>query len=175
VEDSCNRKPGEKIDEDMEENQQIEANLVTESFKQMLDSDTVKKLFVTVMKPFGGADIVDIYRCSSTSMQARFELFLKQIALTEKYRGDANVRYAWLASSKGALSTIMSYGLGHCGPCTTNSKHGIGVHLSAANCCHTRLDVFPVLSKVEIVSHSLAITAVYHVFLKVKCSFTLRQ
>ncbi|KAH8513837.1 hypothetical protein H0E87_006918 [Populus deltoides] len=137
VEDSCNRKPGEKIDEDMEENQQIEANLVTESFKQMLDSDTVKKLFVTVMKPFGGADIVDIYRCSSTSMQARFELFLKQIALTEKYRGDANVRYAWLASSKGALSTIMSYGLGHCGPCTTNSKHGIGVHLSAANCCHT--------------------------------------
>ncbi|KAJ6943066.1 hypothetical protein NC652_008764 [Populus alba x Populus x berolinensis] len=135
--DSCNRKPGEKIDEDMEENQQIEANLVTESFKQMLDSDTVKKLFVTVMKPFGGADIVDIYRCSSTLMQARFELFQKQIALTEKYRGDANVRYAWLASSKGALSTIMSYGLGHCGPCTTNSKHGIGVHLSAANCCHT--------------------------------------
>ncbi|KAJ6415507.1 hypothetical protein OIU84_004328 [Salix udensis] len=133
VEDSC--KPGEKNDEEMEENEQIEANLLTES--QILDSDTVKKMFVTVMKPFGGADIVDIYRCSSTSMQARFELFQKQIALTGKYRGDANVQYAWLASSKGALSTIMLYGLGHCGPCTTNSKRGIGVHLSAENYCHT--------------------------------------
>jgi phospholipase C len=79
-------------------------------------------------------------------MPVRFELFQKQIELTEKYRGDANVRYAWLASSKGALSTIMLYGLGHCVPCTTKSEHGIGVHLSAANFCHTRLDVFSVLS-----------------------------
>ena len=144
VEDSCNMKTGEKIVESIEENQRIKTNLVTgtESFKRMLDSDTVKKMFVTSMNSFGGANIVDIYRCSSTSMPARFELFQKQIELTGKYRGDANIRYAWLASSKGALSTIMFYGLGHCGPSTTKSNHGIGVHLSAANFCHTRLDVF---------------------------------
>uniref|UniRef100_A0A6M2F5H8 Poly [ADP-ribose] polymerase n=1 Tax=Populus davidiana TaxID=266767 RepID=A0A6M2F5H8_9ROSI len=139
VGDSYNRKTGEKIVESSEENQQIKANLVTgtESFMQMLDSDTVKKIFVTSMNPFGGADMLDIYRCSSPLMPVRFELFQKQIELTGKYRGDANVRYAWLASSKGALSTIMLSGLGHCGPCTTKSEHGIGVHLSAANCCHT--------------------------------------
>ncbi|KAF9689621.1 hypothetical protein SADUNF_Sadunf01G0111400 [Salix dunnii] len=139
VEDSCNTKTGEKIVESNEENQQIKTNSVTgtESFKQTLDSDTVKKMFFTSMNSFGGANIVDIYRCSSTSMPARFELFQKQIELTGKYRGEANVRYAWLASSKGALSTFMFYGLGHCGPSTTKSNHGIGVHLSAANFCHT--------------------------------------
>ncbi|CAK7356068.1 unnamed protein product [Dovyalis caffra] len=138
VEDSCNRKPVEKTDEATEENERIISNLVTgtESVKQVLNSDTVMKMFVTGMNPFGGADIIDICRCYSTSMQARFEIFQKQIELTGKYRGDANVQYAWLASSKGALPTIMLYGLGHCGPCTTNSKHGIGVHLSAANFCH---------------------------------------
>ncbi|XP_058007524.1 inactive poly [ADP-ribose] polymerase RCD1 isoform X2 [Hevea brasiliensis] len=136
VEDSCNRKPDEKINEAFEENQHIKANVSTgiESVNEKLDSNTVQNIFLTGMKSFSSVDSLDICRCSSTSMQARLEIFQKQIELTKICRGDANVRYAWLASSKGLLSTIMLYGLGHCGLSTTKSKYGIGVHLYAANC-----------------------------------------
>ncbi|XP_021635339.2 inactive poly [ADP-ribose] polymerase RCD1 [Hevea brasiliensis] len=137
VEDSCNRKPDAKIKEGFEENQHIKEHVFTgiESVNEKLDSDTVRNMFLTGMKPFSGAAVLDIFRCSSNTMQARLEIFQKQIELTKRCRGDANVRYAWLASSKGLLSTIMLYGLGHCGPSTTKSKYGIGVHLFAANCC----------------------------------------
>ncbi|XP_037496681.1 inactive poly [ADP-ribose] polymerase RCD1 isoform X2 [Jatropha curcas] len=139
VEDSCNRKLEEKIDEAVEENQHNKTNRSTEndSVDVKLDFDSVRKMFLTGMSSFGGADILDMQRCSSTSMHARLELFQKQIELTKKCRGDANVRYAWLASSKRLLSTVMFCGLGHCGSSITKSKYGIGVHLSAANCCDT--------------------------------------
>ncbi|KAF2294835.1 hypothetical protein GH714_021272 [Hevea brasiliensis] len=109
VEDSCNRKPDEKINEAFEENQHIKANVSTgiESVNEKLDSNTVQNMFLTGMKSFSSVDSLDICRCSSTSMQARLEIFQKQIELTKICRGDANVRYAWLASSKGLLSTIM--------------------------------------------------------------------
>ncbi|KAJ9175364.1 hypothetical protein P3X46_013928 [Hevea brasiliensis] len=132
VEDSCNRKLDEKINEAFEENQHILANLSTVNEK--LDSDTVQNCFLTGMNSFNSTDILDIRHSSSTSMQTRLEIFQKQIELTKSCRGDANVRYAWLASSKELLSTIMLYGLGHCGPSMIKSKYGIGVHLHAANC-----------------------------------------
>ncbi|XP_050220519.1 inactive poly [ADP-ribose] polymerase RCD1-like isoform X2 [Mercurialis annua] len=124
VDDSCNRMDDERVDERVEENKHVKA-----------DFDTVRNMFLAGMGCVGGADILDIHRFSSSSMQIRLELFQKQIELTKKCRGDANVRYAWLAASKKLLSTIMLYGLGHCGPSTTKSKYGIGVHLYAANCC----------------------------------------
>ncbi|KAI9177978.1 hypothetical protein LWI28_021306 [Acer negundo] len=134
VEDSCNRKPDGKLDQTMEENQHMKLGLVTgsEFCNEKLDTNSVRKIFIKGMSPFGGVGILDINRCSSASMQARFELFQKQLEITEKCRGHTNVRYAWLATSKVALSTIMMYGLGHCGTSMTRSAYGNGVHLTAA-------------------------------------------
>uniref|UniRef100_A0A2N9ESY8 PARP catalytic domain-containing protein n=1 Tax=Fagus sylvatica TaxID=28930 RepID=A0A2N9ESY8_FAGSY len=139
VEDSCSREPDAKMDEDFLENKQMGANLVMTpvSKNEEFDCEAVQKMFLTGMSASGSAEILDTYCCSSTSMQARLELFQKQVELTKKCRGEANVQYAWLASSKGELPTVMTYGLGHCGPSTIKSTYGIGVHLAAANCAYT--------------------------------------
>lgn len=105
-----------------------------------MNSDAVRKIFFVGMGSFAGADIVDLYRCSSAFLQARLELFQKQVEITNKYRGDANVRYAWLASTKAAVASIILYGLGHCGTPSVISTYGYGVHLSPANSSITRSD-----------------------------------
>ncbi|ESR45978.1 hypothetical protein CICLE_v10001062mg [Citrus x clementina] len=139
VEDSCNRKPDAKLDETTGQNQNTKTSLVNKSVvvDDKLDSDSVRSMFLMGMSPSSGVDILDVQRCSSASLLARFELFQKQLEITNKCRGDANVRYAWLATSKGALSTMIMYGLGHCGASTTKSTYGIGVHLAAASCPDT--------------------------------------
>ncbi|KAJ8773891.1 hypothetical protein K2173_009322 [Erythroxylum novogranatense] len=137
VEHSCNKRFGEKADEAKKENQQTKMSSVNEaeSDHEKLNADTVRQMFLMGMSPFGGADIVDVHPCFGILMQARLELFEKQIDLVKRFRGDANVRYAWLASSKDALPTVLQYGLGHCSP--SAAKSNIAVHLSAANYCHT--------------------------------------
>ncbi|KAJ4847123.1 hypothetical protein Tsubulata_024598 [Turnera subulata] len=139
VEDSCDRNSGEKMEEAIEENKEMAANFVKgfQSGNEGLDSDTIRKFFVSGISALSKAEVVEVSRCSSKSMCTRFELFQKQAELTEKCRGDANVQYAWLPTSKAALQTIMLYGLGHCGPSATKSRYGIGVHLSPTNCCET--------------------------------------
>ncbi|KAF5734316.1 hypothetical protein HS088_TW16G00765 [Tripterygium wilfordii] len=142
IQGACNMKSDEKIIEVVETNKQIKEFMATGamSANEKLDSDIVQKIFHDGITPSCGAEILDLYRCSSASMPARLELFEKQVEITKKYRGDANVRYAWLASSKGALSTIMMYGLGHYGPLMTTCKYGIGVPLAAANCPGASVD-----------------------------------
>ncbi|KAJ8754413.1 hypothetical protein K2173_002864 [Erythroxylum novogranatense] len=136
-EGSCDQIYDEKADEAIKDNQQIKENLVkgVESDYGKLNADTVRKIFLMGMSFIGGADIIDVHRCSSISLPARLELFEKHVEFVKWHRGDANVQYGWLASSKNALPTILSYGLGHCGPST--AKSSIGVHLSAANCSYT--------------------------------------
>ncbi|KAF5477820.1 hypothetical protein F2P56_004433 [Juglans regia] len=138
AEDSCNFEPDAKHDEAAQENKQMNIDLVSmpESENAEYDPNAVQKMFVKGISAFGGAEIVEISYCSSALTQARFELFQTQVELTRKCRGDANVRYAWIASSKAELPTVMTYGLGHCGPSTIKSMYGIGVHLSAANSSH---------------------------------------
>lgn len=111
-----------------------------------MDSDAVRNIFLVGIGSFAGADIVDLYRCSSTFLQARLELFQKQVEITDKYRGDANVRYAWLPSTKAAVASIIMYGLGHCGTYARQSTHGYGVHLSPANCSITRSDCISLIN-----------------------------
>ncbi|KAI7987634.1 Inactive poly [ADP-ribose] polymerase RCD1 [Camellia lanceoleosa] len=60
----------------------------------------------------------------------------KQIEITQRYRGDPNVWYAWLASTKDALPSIMTYGLAHCG-LKTKATYGFRVHLAAVKCALT--------------------------------------
>ncbi|XP_059443121.1 inactive poly [ADP-ribose] polymerase RCD1-like isoform X2 [Corylus avellana] len=139
VEDSCNRQPVAKIDEAVEENKQMDADLVTATVSENeFDCDSVQKMFLTSMSAFGSVDIVEICPFSRSSlMQARSELFQKQLELTKNCRGDANVRYAWLPLSKEELPTVMTHGLGYCRPSTIKSMYGIGVHLTAANSPYT--------------------------------------
>ncbi|XP_057976361.1 inactive poly [ADP-ribose] polymerase RCD1-like [Malania oleifera] len=139
VEDSCNEKSDGKLDKAVAGSQQMEKNLLTE-FEPAhgdLDSDSVRSMFLTGTDSIINADILEICRCSSVSMQARLELFEKQVEITKKYRGDANVQYAWLPSSKEALSSTLIYGLGHGGLTKNKSIYGIGVQLVAVNCTHT--------------------------------------
>ncbi|CAN6703561.1 unnamed protein product [Malus baccata var. baccata] len=146
VENSCNRKPGLNDDAYSDDNEAMTKNLAraTEIEREKLDCDTVRKIFLKGMSNFDSVDVLDIYKCSSTLMQARLELFQKQVEITKTFRGDANIRYAWLASSKGELSTIMMYGLGHSGLATNKSIYGTGVHLTEAsfsNTCASSCDV----------------------------------
>ncbi|KAM2967951.1 hypothetical protein FF1_028150 [Malus domestica] len=139
VENSCNRKHGLIVDEYSEDNEAMTKNLAraTEIEGENLDRDTVRKIFLKGMSSFDSVEVLDIYQCSSTLMQARLELFQKQVEITKTFRGDANIRYAWLASSKGELSTIMMYGLGHSGLATNKSIYGTGVHLTEASFSNT--------------------------------------
>ncbi|KAF7829187.1 inactive poly [ADP-ribose] polymerase RCD1-like isoform X1 [Senna tora] len=137
IEDSSNKVDNGNFGKAIELNQGIDLDTYTETVEGKMDLETVQKIFLKGMSSYGTTDIVEIYRCSSTLMQARLELFQKQVEITSKYRENANVRYAWYAASKGELSSIMKYGLGHCGLSATQSSYGMGVHLAAAGCPNT--------------------------------------
>ncbi|XVE65342.1 hypothetical protein DITRI_Ditri07aG0173000 [Diplodiscus trichospermus] len=138
VEDNCDRNADSKPSKAVENIQQTRINLVPENefvdveLDEQLDSSSVKKMFVMGMNPCGGVDILDIKPCSGSSMQYRLERFQKQVQIMKKYRGDANVKYAWLASSKAALPSIIMHGLGHCGLSKIPHIYGAGVHLAAS-------------------------------------------
>lgn len=133
VEDSSNELEIGNFGKAIEQNQERGLDAHTESVHGKLDLDTVHNIFLTGMNSCGTTDIVKIYHCSSTLMQSRLELFQKQAEITKKCRADANIRYAWLASSKGELSTIIKYGLGHCVLSATKSTYGAGLHLAAVD------------------------------------------
>ncbi|XWS38793.1 hypothetical protein CRYUN_Cryun19dG0160700 [Craigia yunnanensis] len=138
AEDNCNRNAGSKPSKAVEDIQQKRINLVPENefvdeeLDEQLDSSTVEKMFLMGMNHCGGVDILDIIPCSSASTQYRLERFQKQVQIIKKYRGNANVQYAWLISSKAALPTIRMHGVGHCGLSTIPNIYGAGVHLAAA-------------------------------------------
>ncbi|KAK3026693.1 hypothetical protein RJ639_041540 [Escallonia herrerae] len=135
--DSCVRVSGGEVDEAFKENQQIKKKSVGIScVREDLDSGVVREMFIKGINSFMNASIVEIFSGSGTPVQARLELFQKQVEITKKYRGEANVRYAWLPSNKGALFGVMMYGLGHGGTSKITPTHGIGVHLTPANCSH---------------------------------------
>ncbi|XVF52035.1 hypothetical protein PTKIN_Ptkin04bG0232900 [Pterospermum kingtungense] len=136
VEDSCNRNAEAKPRNAVEDIQGTRMNLAPESefvdavLDEQLDSSTVEKMFLMGMNPCGGVDILDIRKlCFST--QYRLERFQKQVQMMKKYRGNANVQFAWLASSKTALPAIRMHGLGHWGLSAIPHMYGTGVHLAA--------------------------------------------
>ncbi|CAN4076295.1 unnamed protein product [Withania somnifera] len=100
-----------------------------ENTLKLVDSESVKTMFVKGMTAICMEEI-KISQCSSKYMRNRLELFEKQVEITQKYRGNSNVRYAWLAASKEVVSTIMNYGIVH-GVCGQKTNLGVGVHLIA--------------------------------------------
>ncbi|OIV92981.1 hypothetical protein TanjilG_20643 [Lupinus angustifolius] len=137
VESNINKRDHGNVGVAIQLNQDMGLGACTESVYGNLDTDTVRRMFLTGMSSFGITDIIEIYRCSSMSMPVRLEVFLKQAEITKRMNGNANVQYAWLASSKGELSTIMEDGLGHCRLSACKCTYGIGVHLSAVTCPYT--------------------------------------
>ncbi|XP_022737823.1 inactive poly [ADP-ribose] polymerase RCD1 isoform X2 [Durio zibethinus] len=138
VEDNCDGNADAKPSKAVEDIQQTRISIVPENefvdveLDERLDSYTVEKMFLMGMNPSGSVDFLDIKPCSSASTQYRFERFQKQVQIMNKYRGNANVRYAWLASSKAAVPIIRMHGIGHCGLSKIPLLYGAGVHLAAA-------------------------------------------
>lgn len=136
IEDSCDKVSDVRMNEDVGENQHLEKTLdaEVEETKFDMDNHAVKELFLKGMDSIAGLKVVEICPNSAAMRHGRLELFLKQVEITKKYRGNPNVCYAWLASTKKASSEIMTYGLGHFGFQQIKSIYGVGVHLTAANC-----------------------------------------
>ncbi|XVF52307.1 hypothetical protein PTKIN_Ptkin05aG0008200 [Pterospermum kingtungense] len=136
--DNCDRNAESKPCKTIQDFQQSRINLVPGNdfvdieLDKQLDSATVEKMFLMGINTCGGVDIFNIKPFSSASTQYRLECFQKQIEIMKKYRGDANVQYAWLATTKASLPTIKVHGLGHCGLSRIPHLYGAGVHLAAA-------------------------------------------
>ncbi|CAO2817876.1 unnamed protein product [Amaranthus hypochondriacus] len=136
TEDSCDKVSNLRMNEDVGENQHLlkTFDAEVENVKSDLDPDAVKEMFLKGMDSTTGPMIVEIHPYTGSLCQAQLELFLKQVEITKKYRGNANISYAWLALTKDAVAAIMTYGLGHFGYQQIKSIYGTGVHLAAANC-----------------------------------------
>ncbi|KAK4744632.1 hypothetical protein SAY87_010944 [Trapa incisa] len=133
VEDVLEKAPNHKT-LDTEVNQYMEnARPVAKPFQEELEPELMRKMFLMNMTSFGNVEIVDLRRRSRTLGQVWYELFQKQTEITKKYRGDANVCYAWLAASSEELSSMMIYGIGACPTLTNKSLYGTGVHLTSEN------------------------------------------
>jgi hypothetical protein len=128
-----NKMGGGKVGIDFKLDLNIDLDDYTESGYGKLDVISAQKLFLTGMTALGITEshIIEIYRSSGRLMQRRLDLFQKQADITKGARGDANVRYAWLACSKEELSIMMKYGVGHYELSPSKCKYGFGVHLAA--------------------------------------------
>jgi hypothetical protein len=83
---------------------------VSELSRGQHTSEAVEKLLLQGMGGvIGPKDIIGIYRTPvlDDHGEARFELFQKQVHVVGHRRGNANVRYAWLACSKSTVQQMM--------------------------------------------------------------------
>ncbi|XP_047941533.1 inactive poly [ADP-ribose] polymerase RCD1-like isoform X2 [Salvia hispanica] len=131
TDDSCKEASYEGANVKFEDSQPIEVQVVS-PVPSSLRSDTVKELFVKSISS-AAVEIVEMHHCTSILMKSRLELFEKQAEITKKYRGDANVQYAWLPCLKESVSSILKYGLGHYKPLKMKPFNGMGIHLIPAN------------------------------------------
>ncbi|KAL8539993.1 hypothetical protein ACS0TY_001556 [Phlomoides rotata] len=108
-----------------------------------LDLEAVKEMFFKAINSTA-AKIVEIRPCASTVGKGRLELFEKQVEITKKYRGDPNLRYAWLPCSRESVSTILQYGIVHSDPLKIKPLHGMGIYLIPANGTQLSINYFDV-------------------------------
>lgn len=142
AEDSCSRRIEPAVSK-WDETDAIAVSGIKPAGAEGLDKDAVKKMFAVGTASLGHVGVLDVGRFSSEIAEARLELFQKQVEITKKHRGDANVRYAWLPAKREVLSGIMVQGLGVGGAFIRKSMYGVGIHLTAADCPYFR---FPFLS-----------------------------
>ncbi|WOG90059.1 hypothetical protein DCAR_0209300 [Daucus carota subsp. sativus] len=133
---SCVRGSNDKVCEAFGENQQEENNVQPAPFHENIDFNAAREMLLKALSSLK-VDKIELACGSGILMQAQSELFRKQVEVTEKYRGDANVKYAWLPTSKGELSSVMTYGLGECEMLKMKSAYGSGILLLPVNCAQT--------------------------------------
>uniref|UniRef100_UPI001CB98A5F inactive poly [ADP-ribose] polymerase RCD1-like n=1 Tax=Erigeron canadensis TaxID=72917 RepID=UPI001CB98A5F len=125
----------EKADQSVEKIQQSDEDASSTFCKTVtVDLETARMMFLKGINSAYKVDVIDVKACSGNIMEARLDLFQKQIEITQKLRGNANVRYAWLASPRDAPYSTVIYGLGHNGP--KLGQYGYGVHLTAVDSAH---------------------------------------
>ncbi|KAF8107045.1 hypothetical protein N665_0128s0026 [Sinapis alba] len=133
AEDSCSRKIEAAVSK-WDETDAVEVSGIKPAGAEGLDKDSVKKMFAIGTASLGPVAVLDVGRFSSEIAEARLALFEKQVEITKKHRGDANVRYAWLPAKREVLSAVMTQGLGVEGAFIRKSIYGVGIHLTAADC-----------------------------------------
>ncbi|XP_071726431.1 inactive poly [ADP-ribose] polymerase RCD1-like isoform X2 [Rutidosis leptorrhynchoides] len=94
---------------------------------QSVDVETARNMFVEALGHDLKVDFLDVKKCTTSFLDARLELFQKQVEITQKLRGNANVQYAWFAAAGNGPSGVMFFGPN--GP--KLGKYGYGVHLAA--------------------------------------------
>ncbi|KAF8082889.1 hypothetical protein N665_0802s0003 [Sinapis alba] len=129
--DSCSRKIEAAVS-NWNETDAIAVSNIEPAGAEGLDKDAVKKMFAIGTASLGHVAVLDVGRFSSEIAEARLALFQKQIEITKKHRGDANVRYAWLPAKREVLSAVMMQGLG--GAFIRKSIYGVGIHLTSTDC-----------------------------------------
>ncbi|XP_058106960.1 probable inactive poly [ADP-ribose] polymerase SRO3 [Magnolia sinica] len=92
-------------------------------------------------------NLVGIYRHSTMGSVAitRLKSFDKQIEITKRYRGYANVCGGWHGSSREGVIGIILYGFWNCGEPVGGSSYGNGIYLSPdehahISACYSELD-----------------------------------
>lgn len=130
-----------KVDQDppVEKKQKSDecASPIFETKCGTVDVDTVRNMFIACLSNGLKVDVLEVKKCSSGLMEARLELFQKQVEITQKLRGTANVQYAWFAAVGGAPSGVMFYG--NNGP--KLGRYGYGVHFSAVHSAHSSTEL----------------------------------
>ncbi|KAI7729033.1 hypothetical protein M8C21_021856 [Ambrosia artemisiifolia] len=92
-----------------------------------VDIETAKNMFIASLGSDVKVDIFEVKKCSGGFREAQHELFQKQVEITQKLRGKANVQYGWFLAAGDAPSGVMFYG--HNGP--KLGTYGYGIHLAA--------------------------------------------
>lgn len=137
-----------KIDQDphVEKKQESDecASPIFQSKCGTVDVDTARNMFTAWLGNGCKVDVLEVKKCSSDIIEARLELFQKQVEITQKLRGTANLQYAWFEAVNGAPSGVMFYG--NNGP--KLGKYGYGVHFSAAHSAHSSTTINDVDEKV---------------------------
>ncbi|KAM0929578.1 hypothetical protein ACQ4PT_001612 [Festuca glaucescens] len=93
----------------------------------------VQDLFLSGMGPFATPhNILHIHRYAPNDItaQCRLQAFERQMSCTKEDRGDSNVRYGWLGSTKSDIVRILINGFGSTGKPAEKACLSAGVYLS---------------------------------------------
>lgn len=98
----------------------------------------VRSLFLCGIYPHVTAnDVVSILRIPSVNKfgEVCLQTFQKQVEIVKSLRGgNANVRYAWLSTSKSAMEDICFRGARRIEKPVHGTTYGLGIHLAPVNC-----------------------------------------
>lgn len=125
----------------------IEQEIAPAEANCQLDCVSVHNFFLSGMFPYVDAKgIVSISRAPIFNQSGEFlsSSFLKHIEIKKKFRGFANVRYAWLPATKSTAEGMMLHGVMKVEKPVRGSTYGLGVHLAPVNypnICATLTDV----------------------------------